>query len=112
MAEKNILIFVKSLPYNTLNYYESLRTAAGLWEHQVTILWTGKGVYSILNTADQTLTHKFLEDLPDLDVEMYVDQDTLSTYAIDEADIITEVSVADKETVTKLINSAEASLVF
>ena len=112
MDEKNILILVKSLPYNTLNYYESLRTAAGLWEHQVTILWTGKGVYSILNTADQTLTHKFLEDLPDLDVEMYVDQDTLSTYAIDEADIITEVSVADKETVTKLINSAEASLVF
>ena len=112
MAEKNILILVKSLPYNTLNYYESLRTAAGLWEHQVTILWTGKGVYSILNTADQTLTHKFLEDLPDLDVEMYVDRDTLSTYAIDEADIITEVTVAAKETVTKIINSAEASLVF
>ena len=112
MAEKNILMLVKSLPYNTLNYYESLRTAAGLWEHQVTILWTGKGVYSILNTADQTLTHKFLEDLPDLDVEMYVDQDSLSAYKIDETEIIAKVNVADKETISELFNSAEASLVF
>jgi sulfur relay (sulfurtransferase) DsrF/TusC family protein len=112
MAEKNILILVKSLPYDTLNYYESLRVAAGLWEHQVTILWTGNGVYSLLKEADQTLTHKFLEDLPDLDVEMYVDKDSLEIHKIEETDIISEATIADRVTVNKLFNLAEASLVF
>ena len=40
--EKELLIIIKSAPFTNLNYYEGLRTAAGLWDHTVKILWTGK----------------------------------------------------------------------
>ena len=42
--EKKVLIMIKSAPFTDLNYYEALRTAAGLWDHEVRVLWTGKGV--------------------------------------------------------------------
>ena len=54
--EKELLIVIKSAPFRNLNYYEGLRTAAGLWDHTVKILWTGKGVYGALNMVDNTLT--------------------------------------------------------
>ncbi len=71
--EKELLIVIKSAPFRNLNYYEGLRTAAGLWDHTVKILWTGKGIFGALNMVDSTLTKKFLTDLPDIDIEMYVD---------------------------------------
>jgi len=36
-----------------INYYEALRTAAGLWEHSVSMLWIGEGVYAALKDVDK-----------------------------------------------------------
>ena len=110
--EKNILIVIKSAPFRNLNYYEGLRTAAGLWDHTVKILWTGKGVFGSLNMVDNTLTKKFLADLPDIDIEMYVDEVALKENGFSEDDLVDEVEIADKEKISDLIEGAEASLVF
>ena len=110
--EKEILIVIKSAPLSNLNYYEGLRTAAGLWDHTVKILWTGKGVYGALNNVDQTLTKKFLVDLPDLDIELYVDAVAIKANGFNEDDLVDEVEMADMEKISELIEEAEASLVF
>ena len=110
--EKEMLIVIKSAPFTNLNYYEGLRTAAGLWDHTVKILWTGKGVFGALNNVDQTLTKKFLSDLPDLDIKMYVDAMALKANGFGENDLAEEVEMVDEEKISELIEEAEASLVF
>lgn len=110
--EKKILIMIKSAPFTNLNYYEALRTAAGLWDHEVKILWMGKGVYGALNNVDQTLTKKFLADLPDLDIELFVEEKALMAAGFDEDDLVDEVELADSQKITELIEEAEASLVY
>ena len=110
--EKEILIVIKSSPFRNLNYYEGLRTAVGLWDHSVKILWEGAGVFGALNKVDNKLTKKFLTDLPDIDIEMYVDGAALEKNGFNEDDLVEEAEVADSEKIRELIEGAEASLVF
>jgi len=112
MAEKKTLIVIKSRPFTDLNYYEALRTAAGLWEHSVSVIWMGGGVYAALREADRSITGKFLEDLPDLDIELYVDEKALRDNGLTEDDLIEGAKPVDREAVRQLFESAEASLVF
>jgi len=110
--EKKILIMIKSAPFTNLNYYEALRTAAGLWDHEVKVLWTGKGIYGALNNVDQTLTKKFLVDLPDLDIELYVEEKALMATGFGDDDLVDEVELADNQKISELIEEAETSLVY
>lgn len=103
---------IKSAPFTDLNYYEALRTAAGLWDHEVKVLWIGKGIFGALNNVDQTLTKKFLADLPDLDIELYVEESALTAASFVEEDLVDEVKLADKEKILELIGEAEATLVY
>ncbi|MFH2111374.1 MAG: DsrE family protein [Candidatus Bathyarchaeota archaeon] len=112
MAEKKTLIIIKSRPFTSLNYYEALRTAAGLWNHEVKVLWMGEGVYAALDRADKTLTGKFLADLPDLDIEMYVDEEALKVKGFTEDDLVESAAPANRAKVRELLGWAEASLVF
>lgn len=112
MSEKSILVLVKTGPHTTLNSYEALRVAIGLWEHRVTILWTGEGVYSLLKDADQTLTAHFHRYLPDLDIEAYYDEDAAASRSLTENDLIPGLKPASSEKITDLVSSSEVSLVF
>jgi sulfur relay (sulfurtransferase) DsrF/TusC family protein len=112
MAAKKTLIIIKSRPFTTLNYYEALRTAAGLWDHEVKVLWVGDGIYATLDKADKTLTGKFLSDLPDLDVELYVDEESLTSKGFTEDALLEDVVPASQAKVKQLLEWAETSLVF
>lgn len=112
MAEKKTLIVIKSRPFTDLNYYEALRTAAGLWEHSVSVLWMGDGVYAALRDVDKSITAGFLEDLPDLDVDLYVDAEALKGNGFKQGDLVEGMQLADEEAVRRLFEAAEASLVF
>jgi len=112
MADKKTLVVIKSRPFTDLNYYEALRTAAGLWEHSVSVLWVGDGVYAALKDADRSFTGKFFEDLQDLDVELHVDGEALRENGFTEENLIEGIQLADREAVRRLFESAEASLVF
>jgi len=112
MAEKKVLVIVKSRPYTNLNTYEALRVAAGLWEHQVTLIWMGEGVHALLKNTDQTLYSKFYGDFPDLEIEAYVDEEALKTLGLGADDILPWVEPATREEIKELVQQADASLVF
>ena len=69
-------------------------------------------MFGALNMVDITLTKKFLTDLPDIDIEMYVDGAALMENGFNRDDLMDEVEVADSERINELIEGAEASLVF
>ena len=112
MTENNVLIIVKSPPYTTLNGYEALMTAIGLWEHTVKILWTGDGVYSLLKTADHSQTEGFIRDLPDLDIEPYYDRKAIIERGLTDKELIERVSAVDDTQIKEIMAEAEATLVF
>jgi len=110
--EKRILILIKSAPITNLNYYEALRTAAGLWDHEVKTLWTEDGVLGAVKTVDQSYTQKFLKDLPDLDIPLYVDISALKERGFDEEDLIDDAVPLEEADIVKLLEETEVSLVF
>ncbi len=112
MPEKNVVVLIKSRPFSTLNYYEALLVAAGLWEHRTSILWMGDGVYAALKTADGRLTEKFFIDFPDLDTELYAEEDALRERDLNASDILPGIKVVNRGEITELLREAEASLVF
>ena len=112
MTDKNVLVIIKSRPFKTLNYYEALRTAAGLWDHKVNVLWFNEGVYSAINSIDKTLSGKFLVDLPDLDIGLYVDGESLKKTGFKDEDLVEKAKIADEDKIIELLDAAEITLVF
>jgi predicted peroxiredoxin len=72
----------------------------------------GKGVYGAISNVDQTLTKKFLSDLPDLDIELYVDEEALVKAGFNADELVDSVELADGGKITELILGAEATLVY
>lgn len=113
MPEKTVLIIVKSKPYSSLNYYEALRTASGLLvEHRVILIWMGDGVYAVLKNADRNLTGRFFEIFPDMDIKLYVEEESLKERGLGREDVIPDTEVISKEEIPGLILDAQASIVF
>jgi sulfur relay (sulfurtransferase) DsrF/TusC family protein len=109
MSEKNVLIIVKSTPFKRINYYEALRVAVGLWEHHVSLIWMGDGIYAALNKMDQTLTNHFLEEL---DLNLFVEEEALQERGFNVTDVLHNAKVINREKISELILDAHASLVF
>jgi len=104
---------VKSKPFSTLNYYETLRTASGLLvEHRVYLVWIGDGVYAALKDADRTLTGKFFEVFPDMDIRLYVEEEALKERGYEKEDFIPEADVISREKVSELLLETQTSIVF
>jgi sulfur relay (sulfurtransferase) DsrF/TusC family protein len=112
MAEKNLLVIIKSQPFTKLNYYEALRVGVGFWDHEVTILWRGEGVYATLKNADRTLTGQFFKELPGLDTELLVDEEDLAVRGFTSDDLVKGIQPVGKNVIRGIIGKTEASLVF
>jgi tRNA 2-thiouridine synthesizing protein C len=112
MAEKTVLIIVKSMPFSQLNSYEALRVASGLTEHKISLLWMGDGIYSVLIKADHTLTMRFLDQFEDLEIKLFVEKEALNSRGIQTNDVISQAKVVDREEISQLIAETEVSLVF
>jgi sulfur relay (sulfurtransferase) DsrF/TusC family protein len=109
---KKVCVILKSKPFSTINYYEGLRSAAGLWEHQVYLIWMGDGVYAALKNIDTTLTHRYFSELPEAGTELYAEEEALNERGFNVDDIGAGIKLANKEKIAELLAQAEASLVF
>jgi len=112
MTEKKVLVIIKSQPFSNLNYYEALRTAVGLWEHVVKILWRSKGIYATIKEADHNITKKFFDEFFALDIELYVDQDEIEARGFTTEDLIDGIEPVDDNEILSIIEDVDASLVF
>lgn len=112
MAEKNLLVIIKSQPFTKLNYYEALRVGVGFWDHEVTILWRNEGVYATIKNADRTLTEQFFKELPSLETALLVDEEDLAVRGFTSDDLIEGIQPVSKDVIRGVIEKAEASLVF
>jgi sulfur relay (sulfurtransferase) DsrF/TusC family protein len=112
MPGKTVLIIVKSKPFSGLNYYEALRVAAGLWEHKVSLIWMGDGIYAALKNADTTLTSRFFEEFQGLNINLYVEEEALKKRGFGIEDVLPNAKVINRGKISELLLDAQASLVF
>ena len=112
MSEKNVVIFVKSKPFTRLNYYEALRVAVGLWDHKVSLVWMGDGVYATLKEADKTFTSKMWDEITDLDINLYVEEKSLKKRGFNESDVLPGVNMISQNKLGEILLESQASLVF
>jgi sulfur relay protein TusB/DsrH len=112
MPGKKILIIVKSKPFSQINYYEALRVAVGLWEHEINIIWMEDGVYALLKDADKTLTEKFFKEFPEMEINLFVENEALKKRGFKSDEIYPNVEAIDTKRISDLILEAQASLVF
>lgn len=112
MPGKKICVLLKSKPFSTINYYEALRNAAGLWEHQVSFIWMGDGVYAALKDIDTTLTHRYFSELPEAGVSLYAEEEALKERGLTATDLTQGIAVANRHQISELLAEAQATLVF
>jgi sulfur relay (sulfurtransferase) DsrF/TusC family protein len=113
MSEKMVMVVVKSKPYTSLNYYEALRTSAGLLsQHRVTLIWMGDGIYAALKNADKTLTNQFFDIFQGMEIKLYIEEEALKERGFLKEDVITDAEVVDREKISDLLLNAQASIVF
>lgn len=103
---------LKSKPFSKINYYEALRTAAGLWEHQVTFIWMGDGVYAALKDVDTSLTSRYFSELPDAGITLFAEEEALKERGFDADDLMEGVAVANATKISELLGDAQVTLVF
>jgi len=87
--------------------------ASGLLvQHRVVLIWMGDGVYAALKGADRSLTSKFYEVFPDMDIKLYVEEESLEERGLGKEDIIPEANVISRDKIPELVLEAQASIVF
>ncbi len=112
MPGKKVCVMLKSKPFSTINYYEALRTAAGLWEHQVTFIWMDDAVYAILKDVDTSLTSRYFSELPDAGVTLFVEEEALRKRGFTADNLVAGITVANETKISELLGEAQVTLVF
>jgi len=110
--EKNIIFHVTSSPYANLNNYEALRTAMSLFDHKVSVIWGGDGIFYPLNGSDKTTTQPFLRLMKDLNIPLYVDLDDLKKRGVSNDEVIAEVTPLAHDRKTEMLATANVVLSF
>jgi sulfur relay (sulfurtransferase) DsrF/TusC family protein len=72
----------------------------------------GDGIYAALKNADRTLTNQFFEIFSGMEIKLYVEGEALKERGFLKGDVIPDAEVVDKEKISDLLLSAQASMVF
>ncbi len=112
MPGKKVCVLLKSKPFSTINYYEALRAAAGLWEHQVTFIWMDDGVYAALKDIDTSLTSRYFSELPDAGIALFVEEEALMERGFTADNLMAGIAVANGAKISELLGEAQVTLVF
>ena len=110
--EKSIIFLVNSSPFATLNNYEALRTAMALFDHKVSIIWEGDGVFYPLNGSDKATTQPFLRLMKDLNVPLAVDLDGLKKRGVAFEDVIDGVESLEHDKILEMLTMANVVISF
>jgi len=109
---KSIVFLVASPPYATLNNYEALRTSLALIDHKLSIVWTGNGVHFPIIRSDKSNTRNIINLFSDLNIHLFVDEESLVEKGYNAQDIIPEVSVIGCGEVINMLSEADFVLSF
>jgi sulfur relay (sulfurtransferase) DsrF/TusC family protein len=109
---KKIVFLIRSTPYRDLNNYEAMRTSIALYDHEVTVVWMGDGVFYPLKCSDKSNAQPILRLFKDLNIRLLVDSDELALRGYSSQDIIAEAEPVPHDEVVAALVQADSVLSF
>ena len=109
---KKIVFLIRSTPFRDLNNYEAMRASIALFDHDVTVVWMGDGVFYSLKASDKGNTQPILRLFKDLNIRLVVDADDLALRGYMSQDVITEAELTPHTEVVGALARADSVLSF
>lgn len=116
--KRDVTVLLTRAPYGRVHVPEGLRAArgvaAGFDRHDVTVVFTGDGVYAAREAVDREALNLpgHIADLRAENGEMVADAVAMAERGIDSEEIADDVTVRSGEAVTELIRDADRTLDF
>lgn len=116
--KQDVVVLLRRAPYGRVHVPEGLRAArgvaAGFDRHDVTVIYTGDGVYAARASVDREALNMpgHIEDLLAEDGEMLADAAAMQERGLERSEIAADVTVESSETIGERIRSADHTLDF
>ena len=117
MAKKKVAITISGAPHGTNKVQEGLRMAVGLCagedEHDVSMIFCGDGVYSVLSDIiwDEVCENCW-KMMRKLKLKLYVDSESMEERGIQEADMDEPMEIINRKDINRMINFADFHMNF
>lgn len=116
--KQDVVVMLRRAPYGRVHVPEGLRAArgvaAGFDRHDVSVVYTGDGVYAARAAVDREALNMpgHIQDLLAEDGEMLVDAGAMRDRGVASTEIAEDISVESSEAIGERIRSADHTLDF
>jgi sulfur relay (sulfurtransferase) DsrF/TusC family protein len=109
---KRILITYNRPPFGSTHFSEGLRLASGMGfnEHEVKLIYLGKGARCALKGVDRQPTKQFLETINNFGYPFYVERESLAEGNIPEDEIDSIFKIITRDEVAKMLKEADVTI--
>lgn len=97
--EMKLVILLRQPPHGTLYPVEGLRMAVATEDFDPLVIAIDDGVYTFLKDTDKSVYQMHINFLKEIDLELWVDKQSLEERGLTKSDLIDEVDVYDHSTV-------------
>jgi sulfur relay (sulfurtransferase) DsrF/TusC family protein len=109
---KRITFLIRSTPFRNLNNYEAMRAAIAFYDHELTVVWMGDGIFYPLKKTNKGNTQPILRLFKDLNIRLLVDADELTQRGYTSKDIIAEAEPVPQNEILEAVIKADSVLTF
>lgn len=105
--EMKLIILLRQPPHGTLYPVEGLRMAVATEDFEPLVIAIDDGVYTFLKETDKSVYKMHIDFLKEIDLELWVDKQSLAERGLTKEDLIDAVEVYDHTTIRKSIIGAD-----
>ena len=111
--EKNVVILLRQPPHGTLYPVEGLRMSVAVSaDFDPITIAINDGVYAFLKDCDMTMYSMHIEFLKNIDLDIFVDKQSLNERGLTKEDLIDEVEVKEHGEIMKMIAESSTTIPF
>jgi len=112
MLEK-IVVILRKPPHGSMFAAEGLRAAVAVSARlETTVVSIEDSVYSFLKNADATIYQKHLDFLKEIEIPIFVDEDSLRERGLTKEDLLDAVEVKEHGEILNILSEADATVTF
>jgi tRNA 2-thiouridine synthesizing protein C len=111
--EKNVVILLRQPPHGTLYPVEGLRMSVAVSaDFDPVTIAINEGVYAFLKDCDKTMYSMHIEFIKNIDLDIFVDKQSLDERGLTKDDLIDEVEVKEHGDILKMIANSSVTIPF
>jgi len=111
--EKNVVILLRQPPHGTLYPVEGLRMSVAVsGDFEPITIAINDGVYAFIKDCDKTMYSMHIGFLKDIELDIFVDKQSLNERGLTKDDLIDEVEVKEHCDIIEMIENSNVAIPF